>query len=53
MGDGIRAALADLPFAFAVNPQPERGLASSFRVAAAHLPPVWAARPSRWPTCRW
>ncbi|MBB6016201.1 nucleotidyltransferase family protein [Deinococcus radiopugnans] len=39
MGDGIRAALADLPFAFAVNPQPERGLASSFRVAAAHLPP--------------
>ncbi|CAM3626628.1 NTP transferase domain-containing protein [Deinococcus frigens] len=38
VGQGIRAALADLPFAFVVNPQPELGLASSFRVAAAHLP---------------
>ncbi|MBB5361756.1 nucleotidyltransferase family protein [Deinococcus humi] len=39
VGEGIRAALSDLPFSFAVNPQPERGLASSFRVAAEHLPP--------------
>ncbi|MFK7600853.1 NTP transferase domain-containing protein [Deinococcus sp. SM5_A1] len=39
VGEGIRAALADLPFTLAVNPQPELGLASSFRVAAAHLPP--------------
>ncbi len=38
VGEGVRAALSGLPFAFAVNPQPERGLASSFRVAAAHLP---------------
>lgn len=38
VGDGIRAALSGLPFAFAVNPQPGRGLASSFRVAAEHLP---------------
>lgn len=39
VGEGVRAALSGLPFAFAVNPQPERGLASSFRVAAAALPP--------------
>lgn len=38
VGEGIRAALAGLPFTFAVNPQPELGMASSFRVAAAHLP---------------
>ncbi len=38
VGEGIRAALAGLDFTFAVNPHPERGLASSFRVAAAALP---------------
>lgn len=35
VGAAVRAALAGLPFAFAENPEPERGLASSFRVAAA------------------
>lgn len=38
VGDGIRAALDGLGFAFVVNPQPARGLASSFRVAAQALP---------------
>lgn len=38
VGEGIRAALAGLPFAFVVNPDPARGLASSFRVAVAALP---------------
>lgn len=39
VGEGVRAALADLPFAFAVNPEPGRGLLGSFRVAAQALPP--------------
>lgn len=39
VGASVRAVLADLPFTFAVNPEPGRGLASSFRVAAAALPP--------------
>ncbi len=39
VGEGVRAALADLPFAFAVNPDPARGLLGSFRVAAQALPP--------------
>ncbi|MDV6375113.1 nucleotidyltransferase family protein [Deinococcus arenicola] len=39
VGEGIRVALSGLPFTFAVNSQPELGLASSFRVAAEHLPP--------------
>ncbi|MBB5377660.1 molybdenum cofactor cytidylyltransferase [Deinococcus metalli] len=39
VGDGIRAALAGLDFAFAVNPEPARGLASSFRTAVRALPP--------------
>ncbi|BDP40650.1 hypothetical protein DAETH_06190 [Deinococcus aetherius] len=39
VGEGVRAALADLPFAFVENPDPARGLASSFRVAAQALPP--------------
>lgn len=43
VGDGIRAALGDLPFAYAVNPHPERGLASSFRVAVQALPAGLAA----------
>ncbi|KQQ97801.1 hypothetical protein ASF71_14340 [Deinococcus sp. Leaf326] len=34
VGAAVRAALAGLPFAFAENPAPKRGLASSFRVAA-------------------
>ncbi|GAA0510591.1 nucleotidyltransferase family protein [Deinococcus depolymerans] len=38
VGEGIRAALAGLPFAFAVNPDPARGLAGSFRVAVGALP---------------
>ncbi|QFP77216.1 NTP transferase domain-containing protein [Deinococcus sp. AJ005] len=38
VGEGIRAALAGLPFTFVVNPQPELGMASSFRVAAESLP---------------
>jgi molybdenum cofactor cytidylyltransferase len=38
VGEGVRAALAGLPFAYAVNPDPARGLAGSFRVAAAALP---------------
>ncbi|GGN45139.1 hypothetical protein GCM10010842_34410 [Deinococcus daejeonensis] len=38
VGDGIRAALAGLPFAFVVNPDPTRGLGSSFRAAVAALP---------------
>lgn len=39
VGEGVRAALADWPFAVVVNPQPERGLSSSFRVALGALPP--------------
>lgn len=38
VGDGIRTALRGLPFAFVVNPDPARGLASSFRAAVAALP---------------
>lgn len=38
VGEGIRAALAGLPFAFVVNPDPARGLASSFRAAVSALP---------------
>lgn len=38
----VRAALADLPFSYAVNPNPGRGLAGSFR-AAAGLPEGFAA----------
>ncbi len=38
VGERVRAALADLPFAFAVNPEPERGMAGSFRAAVAALP---------------
>ena len=38
VGDGIRAALTGLPFAFVVNPDPTRGLGSSFRAAVAALP---------------
>lgn len=38
VGEGVGAALAEWPFAFVVNPQPERGLLSSFRVALGALP---------------
>ncbi|WP_189066119.1 nucleotidyltransferase family protein [Deinococcus seoulensis] len=43
VGDGIRAALRDLPFAFVVNPAPARGLGSSFRAAVGALPGGLAA----------
>ncbi|GAA5513578.1 molybdenum cofactor guanylyltransferase [Deinococcus carri] len=43
VGEGVRAALVDLPFTFAENPDPARGLASSFRVAVNALPPGVAA----------
>ncbi len=39
VGDRIRAALSGLGFAFVVNPEPGRGLASSFRAAVHALPP--------------
>ncbi|PNY80900.1 nucleotidyltransferase family protein [Deinococcus koreensis] len=38
VGAQIRQALDGLGFAFVVNPEPARGLASSFRVAVAALP---------------
>lgn len=38
VGEGVGAALAAWPFAAVVNPQPERGLLSSFRVALGALP---------------
>ncbi|EYB66544.1 hypothetical protein DEIPH_ctg103orf0082 [Deinococcus phoenicis] len=38
VGAGVRAALRGLPFTFAQNPDPARGLAGSFRAAAAALP---------------
>ena len=38
VGEGVRAALADLPYAVVVNPDPARGLARSFRAAVAALP---------------
>ncbi len=43
VGEGVRAALAGLPFTFVVNPDPARGLASSFRVAVDALPAGLAA----------
>ncbi len=43
VGEGVRAALAGLPFTFAVNPDPARGLAGSFRAAVAALPGELAA----------
>ncbi|GGS04612.1 nucleotidyltransferase family protein [Deinococcus sedimenti] len=43
VGNGIREALRGLPFAFAVNPDPARGLAGSFRVAVGALPSELAA----------
>lgn len=38
-GDAVRAALGGLGYRFAVNPEPERGLLSSFRAAVQALPP--------------
>lgn len=38
VGAGIRTALADLPFEFVENPDPARGMLSSFKVAIAALP---------------
>lgn len=38
VGEGVRAALSEWPFAVVENPQPERGLLSSFRVALGALP---------------
>lgn len=38
VGEEVRAALAEWPFAVVSNPQPERGLLSSFRVALGALP---------------
>ncbi|MFT2721027.1 nucleotidyltransferase family protein [Deinococcus sp. A31D244] len=43
VGDGIREALRGLPFAFVVNPDPARGLGSSFRAAVSALPAGLAA----------
>lgn len=43
IGRSIRGLLADLNFAFAENPDPARGLASSFRAAVSALPPGLAA----------
>ena len=43
VGDGIREALRGLPFAFVVNPEPARGLGSSFRAAVGALPAGLAA----------
>lgn len=43
VGEGVRAALSDLPFTFAMNPDPARGLAGSFRAAVAALPGNLAA----------
>lgn len=43
VGEEVRAALSDLPFTFTVNPDPARGLAGSFRAAAAPLPGGLAA----------
>ncbi|MBB5233738.1 nucleotidyltransferase family protein [Deinococcus budaensis] len=43
VGEQVRGALRGLPYAFAVNPDPARGLAGSFRVAGAALPPGLAA----------
>lgn len=37
VGERIRAALAEWPFVFVVNPDPARGMASSFRVAVQTL----------------
>lgn len=38
VGEGVRAALSEWPFMVVENPQPERGLLSSFRVALGALP---------------
>ncbi|MPY67568.1 nucleotidyltransferase family protein [Deinococcus sp. SDU3-2] len=38
VGEGVRAALSEWPFSVVVNPEPERGLLSSFRVALGSLP---------------
>ncbi|GHF94281.1 hypothetical protein GCM10017783_02870 [Deinococcus piscis] len=38
-GDAVRAALDGLGYLYAVNPEPERGLLSSFRAAVQALPP--------------
>lgn len=38
VGAGVRGALDGMNFGFVENPQPARGLASSFRVAAEALP---------------
>lgn len=43
VGEGVRAALDGLPLDFAVNPQPELGLASSFVAAIQDLGDVEAA----------
>lgn len=43
LGEEVREALAGLPYTFATNPDPARGLAGSFRVAGAALPPGLAA----------
>jgi molybdenum cofactor cytidylyltransferase len=40
---GVRAALADLPVRFAVNPRPQNGQASSIAVGVAALKPWTAA----------
>lgn len=37
-GERIREVLSDLPFQYAVNPQPQRGMLSSFQTAELHLP---------------
>lgn len=36
-GQAVRAALADLPIHFAINPTPSRGLSSSIQIGAADL----------------
>lgn len=38
VGESIRAALADWPFEFVENPDPKRGMLSSFKVAVEALP---------------
>ncbi|WP_291430595.1 nucleotidyltransferase family protein [Deinococcus sp.] len=43
VGEGVRVALRGLPFAFVVNPDPARGLASSLRAAVGALPAGVAA----------
>ncbi|MDL2345792.1 nucleotidyltransferase family protein [Deinococcus sp. MIMF12] len=38
VGEGVRSALSEWPFAAVVNPEPQRGLLSSFRAALGALP---------------